>query len=99
MNQQINPNITLNDSTGCECSSCGSIFFKQSIIIRKFSKLLLGTTEDQVQPIPVFRCDDCGEVLKDYFPRGMKDVDEKLGLKDPEPVRTVQPKAKLIDLN
>lgn len=76
--QQIN--LTLSQSTGTECSACGSIFFKQSVLIRKFSKLLLGTQQDQIELIPVFRCEDCGEVLKEYFPAGMTDVETKLGL-------------------
>lgn len=84
--------LTLENSTGFQCE-CGSVFFKQSLLIRKWSKLLIGQPEDHIEPIPVFRCEDCGEVLKAFFPRGMKDIEETLGLGDPIPEK---PKATVI---
>lgn len=96
---QANANLTLEKSTGFECDNCGGIFFKQSMLVRRWSKLLIGTPTDHVDVVPVFRCEDCNEVLKDFFPRGMKDVESKLGLADPEEVSSSNnSKAKLINI-
>lgn len=93
MNQPMQPNqnLTLENSTGFQCE-CGGVFFKQSLIVRKWSKLLIGTPQDHIDVVPVFRCDDCNEVLKEFFPRGMKDVEEILGLGEPEPVESSKAK-------
>lgn len=95
MNQlqaQPNPNLTLENSTGFQCDNCSGIFFKQSLIVRKWSKLLLGTPHDHVDVVPVFRCEDCNEVLKEFFPRGMKDIEDILNLGEPEAVESTKAK-------
>lgn len=78
MQQPVQQQIDLSHSTGITCE-CGSVFFKQSVLIRKFSKLLVGSPTDQFVPVVVFRCDDCGRPSKEFFPEGMLDVEEKLG--------------------
>jgi len=99
-NQPIQgPQLTLEQSTGFECANCGGLFFKQSLLIRKWNKFLTGQPQDHIEPIPVFRCDDCGDLLKDFLPRGMKDVEEKLGLEVVEEVNSSENKsAKLIQM-
>lgn len=66
-NQQINPDIIMKHSKEIECSSCGCIFFKQVVTLRRVSRVVIGTPTDQVLPIPVFRCDDCGLPLNDLL--------------------------------
>jgi uncharacterized Zn finger protein len=61
---QINPV----DQPSMKCDSCGGLFFKQVLVLKKISKLLIGTDKDDIYPIPVFRCDDCGEVLTNLLP-------------------------------
>jgi predicted nucleic acid-binding Zn ribbon protein len=51
------------------CQNCNGEFFKSSTMFRTASRILLGTPEDQIIPIPVFRCDDCGEVLEETLPQ------------------------------
>lgn len=80
MNQQIQQHLSLAQTKGTDCSNCGGVFFKQVVILRTVSKLLAGTTEDLLQLVPVFRCDDCGELCKEFFPEGMTDVEAKLGM-------------------
>lgn len=80
INQQIS--LKLEDSTGYSCDNCGGVFFTEQIMLRKWSKLLTGTPEDYVQPVPCFRCSDCGTPLKAFFPKGMKDIEEMFGLKE-----------------
>jgi hypothetical protein len=76
--------LKLEDSTGMSCDSCGSVFFTETLMLRRWSKLLTGTPEDYVQPIPCFRCSDCGTPLKQFFPKGMKDIEEALALSEVE---------------
>lgn len=91
------PQITLDQSNGLTCKTCGGLFFKQSLLLRRWSKVLTGTPQDYVDAVPVFRCEDCGDVLKEFFPKGMRDVEEKLGIVFEEDLKPA-PKAKLIEL-
>lgn len=84
LNQKIA--LKLEDSTGYTCDSCGGIFFTEALMLRRWSKLLTGTTEDYIQPVPCFRCSDCGTPLKAFFPKGMKDVEDLFDMKEVEPV-------------
>jgi hypothetical protein len=74
--------LKLEDSTGMSCDSCGCVFFTEALMLRRWSKLLTGTPDDYVQPVPCFRCSDCGTPLKQFFPKGMKDIEEALGLNE-----------------
>jgi hypothetical protein len=76
--------LKLEDSTGFSCDACGCVFFQEQLMLRKWSKLLTGTQEDYVQPIPCFRCADCGTPLKQFFPKGIKDIEDGLGLSEVE---------------
>jgi len=76
--------LKLEDSTGLSCDSCGSVFFTEALMLRKWSKLLTGTPEDYVQPIPCFKCCGCGTPLKQFFPKGMKDIEEALSFSEVE---------------
>jgi uncharacterized Zn finger protein len=96
MQQPIQQQLNLAQTTGITCSNCGGLFFDQPVLVRKISRLLTGTPTDQFTFLPVLRCSDCGEVLKEFFPEGMKDVEEKLGLtKIDEP----KPQTKIFNIN
>lgn len=88
MQQPIQQQITNPPTTGIECANCQGIFFDQPVLVRKISRLLTGTPTDQIIVVPVLRCSDCGEVLKEVFPQGLPDVEEKLGLAKVEEVKT-----------
>lgn len=88
--QQIN----LTQTSGVFCQNCDGMFFEQALIIRKISRVLTATPDDQITMIPVFRCQDCGELLKEFFPEGMTDVEEKLGMTTKK-----KEESKLIDIN
>ena len=38
------------------------------MIIKKISKIITGTSTDQLAPIQILRCCDCGEILKESLP-------------------------------
>ena len=66
--QQMDPRQLLSQSVPEDCKNCGGMMFKQSFMFRRISKILIGATQDQLVPIPVFRCDDCGSPIGDMVP-------------------------------
>ena len=54
------------------CKNCGGMYFRQVVSINVVSKLLTGKQEDEVRPVPTFRCDDCG-----YIPEEFRTIDIK----------------------
>lgn len=82
--QPMQLNIRPDQLEDVECANCGSIFFRQALILKKISGALVGKKEKQlVPPIGVFRCEDCGEVLKEFLPPGLMLEDET-----PEPPKS-----------
>lgn len=70
-----NLNVDISQSEAMDCENCGGIFFKESIMIRRVSKLLIGGPKDAIIPVPIMRCEDCGEVLKDLAPKGIPEFE------------------------
>lgn len=66
--QGMSPVGLLAQSVPEECTSCGGRFYKQTFMFRRVSKILVGSPQDQLVPIPVFRCDDCGTPIGDMIP-------------------------------
>lgn len=62
--QPSNFNITPDQLEDIGCPECGGLFFRQVVQIKKLSKLYTGAAKDQIAPMPVFRCDDCGTPLE-----------------------------------
>jgi len=83
MQQQQQIRLDLKDSTSIECSGCGGVFLTQTFVARKWSRVLTGTPQDHVDLVPVFRCADCGEIFKEFFPVGMTDLEERFELNKP----------------
>ena len=48
------------------CKNCGGMYFRQVVSLNTISKLLTGQPEDQVIPVPTFRCDDCGYIPEEF---------------------------------
>jgi len=59
---------TPSDLQTISCPECGSIYFRQVLIINKISKFITGESADQLMPVPSFRCDDCGHVPEEFRP-------------------------------
>jgi uncharacterized Zn finger protein len=62
------PKISLPDQPTINCENCDSIYFREVIYIKKVSKILTGTGEDTIVPFPIYKCDNCGHVNKDFNP-------------------------------
>jgi uncharacterized Zn finger protein len=74
MSQQLN--ISLDKTTGVNCGSCGHDVFIEGVILRKASRLLTGTAQDALIPIPVFACSKCGSVNEEFLPFQLKQQNE-----------------------
>lgn len=86
----ISPQQIIKNSKQLTCENCGGIFFKQSLVLRKVSKVLTGTPQDQIIPFPLFRCDDCGQPISETMV-DVEDNNESL-----EPKSEGESKLKLI---
>lgn len=62
--QQVKLNVA--DSPNVECENCENIFFDKVTVIKKISKLLVGTAEDQYVPMETYKCTECGNINEDF---------------------------------
>jgi len=65
---QMSASQVFSQSTGVSCEGCGSIFFEASVIFRKVSKIVTGTSNDQLVPVMAYRCQDCLQPLAETIP-------------------------------
>ena len=69
--QGVQP-LDLTKTEPIACAKCGGEVFVQGFGFRKISKLVTGKQKDEVLPVELFLCGDCGEVLNDLLPPGLK---------------------------
>jgi len=58
--------VGLENSTAIICESCNNNTFIEANYIRKISKLLTGSPEDMIVPIPTFVCAKCSHVNENF---------------------------------
>ena len=73
---QEEKSIQLEKTEAIACKKCGGEIFVQGFGFRKISKLLTGKPKDEVLPVELFLCGDCGEVLNELLPPGLKVEEE-----------------------
>jgi uncharacterized Zn finger protein len=68
MQQPTQPrvNVNPNDLTDIVCPDCGDLNFKQVVRMKKLSALLSPDGQEQVVSIPIFICNECGGVPKEF---------------------------------
>jgi len=71
------PKIDLRDQPTVTCDSCGSMFFKEVVIIKRVSKILTATPKDTDVPFPTYMCDKCGHVNNEFNPFAIEVEDDK----------------------
>lgn len=64
--------LDLTKTNPIECKGCGGEVFVQGFSFRKISKLLSGKPKDEILPVEIFLCGDCGELLNELLPKGLK---------------------------
>jgi hypothetical protein len=65
--------LTVDMAETLKCQNCEHTIFVEGIKVLRFSKLLTGTPQDVIQPIPVFLCGNCGAVNEELLPKELKD--------------------------
>jgi hypothetical protein len=73
----INPQLSLDiKKTTPILTAAGGKIWHQGYILRKVSKFVTGTPEDNVLPIQVFYDPETGEILKEGLPEELKFIIE-----------------------
>jgi len=60
--------LDINDLVDIICENCESKFFRQVNAFKRISALVSPTGKEQIVPVPVFRCDECGHINKEFLP-------------------------------
>ena len=64
--QGLNLNIKPSDMKDITCEQCGSKYFRQVNAFKRLSALISPSGKEQIVPIPVFRCDECGFINEEF---------------------------------
>ena len=56
--------VDLGQAETMKCKSCSNYLFIQSFVLKKLSSLVSPTGQEEMIPIQVFSCGNCGEVLE-----------------------------------
>lgn len=79
-NQPPQPRLDWSQAQDFTCSHCGSEYFINAVMIKKFSKLVTGTSKDAVVPVDILMCGNCGKPVDELIPaeiRKNKEVKEE----------------------
>ena len=60
--------INANDLKDLVCDECNGKIFKSVQMFKRLSALISPTGKEQIAPIPLFRCDDCGHINDEFLP-------------------------------
>ena len=66
--QGLNLNVKPEDLKDITCEQCGSKYFRQVQAFKRLSALISPSGKEQIVPIPVFRCDECGFINEEFRP-------------------------------
>ena len=69
--QQQEMRLDLSQTTPIKCE-CGNPFFKEAVMIRKWSRFASGLPTDQNVPIPVMVCTKCEKINDETLPPAVK---------------------------
>ena len=69
--QQQGPQVDITATTEVLCG-CGSKTFKDTMYIRKESRLMSGLPTDRLVPIQLIACTECKELVEDFIPAPLK---------------------------
>ena len=75
----INLNVNLKDAETIKCPVCESMFFREVMIVKRLTKFLTGAVTDIPAPVPIWRCDDCGEPLREFVHQAVGGADVLFG--------------------
>ena len=61
--------LDMSDLKDILCENCEGKVFREATMFKKLSALLSPTGKEQIIPIPVFRCDECGHINEGFLPQ------------------------------
>ena len=61
--------IKASDLEDIICENCGGKVFKEVMMVKRLSALISPTGKEQIIPVPVLRCDDCGHINEQFLPK------------------------------
>ena len=64
--QGLNINVKPEDLKDIICENCESKYFRQVQAFKRLNALISPSGKEQIVPVPVFRCDDCGYVNEEF---------------------------------
>lgn len=64
--------IDASDLADIMCDDCDGKVFRQASMFKRLSALISPNGKEQIVPIPVFRCDDCGHINNEFLPKSQK---------------------------
>jgi len=64
-NQQ--PQIDMSKTTPIICEKCEGKTFKQTLMLRKLSRIVSPNGQDTIVPVAVFACEGCGHIPQDMI--------------------------------
>jgi uncharacterized Zn finger protein len=75
--QQPKLNVDLSKAQDVTCDNCGNYTFQEVVLMKKISALVSPTGKEGIVPIPVFACNACGFINKQFLPYRMEEQDEQ----------------------
>lgn len=66
--QPQQPRLDWSQAQDFNCSHCGGEYFINAVMIKKFSKIVTGTTKDAVIPVDILMCGNCGKPVEELIP-------------------------------
>lgn len=61
-------NINFAEQPTVVCEECGNKFFKKVTVMKRVSKLLTGSAQDEIVPLETYACESCSHVNDDFNP-------------------------------
>jgi len=65
---QTNINVNPSDLKDIVCGECGGKYFRPVHAFKRLSALISPSGKEQIVPIPVYRCDECGFINEEFRP-------------------------------
>jgi predicted nucleic acid-binding Zn ribbon protein len=66
---RANINVKLEDLADVKCDECEGEYFRMVMMMKRLSPLVSPSGQEQMVPIQIFRCDDCGHVNEVFLPK------------------------------
>lgn len=77
MQNNVPINLDLSTAQDVTCDKCGNYTFEQVVLMKKISALISPTGKEAIVPFPVFSCNACGYINKQFLPVKLPEQQEQ----------------------